>query len=112
MEFRKKYQIQDATPYPHIGQIIGDYMKAHNILNATVARRIGIATNGIGYYLQQESLQLGIIWKVGVAVGHNFLAEIAEQHPYWLPSAKELKLESEIEDLKKELEIYKRIVGK
>lgn len=112
MEFRKKYQIQGTEAYPHVGKMIGEYLRKHNIINATVARRIGIAPNGIGYYLEQESLQLGIIWKVGIAVGHDFLAEIAAMHPYKMPSERELQLESEIEDLKKELEIYKRIVGK
>ena len=99
--------------------MIAKYLKQHRISQSEIARQLDIAPNGVGVYLQQASLQMGIIWKIGIAANHNFLAEIAEQHPVKTPTHRETELQEElsvsasrIRDLENELEIYKRIVGK
>lgn len=113
MDNRKKYQIQGKDPYPHMGELLKKYMKEHNISQASLARKINISPNGILNYFEQESLQAGAFWKISTALNHNFLAEIAAQHPMGVPpTARELELEELVKVLQIEIEVYKRITSK
>ncbi|RZK24160.1 MAG: hypothetical protein EOO43_07715 [Flavobacterium sp.] len=117
MDYRKKYQIQDKDPYPHMGKMLKKYLKTNNILQATVAHKIDIAPNGMVSYFEQESLQAGLLWKISTALNHNILADIAAMHPLSKnaipqPTPRELELEEQVKVLQIELEVYKRITGK
>ncbi len=113
MEYRKKYQIQGKDTYPHMGELLEQYMKDHNISQASLARKINISPNGILSYFSQESLQAGLLWKISTELNHNFLAEIAAQHPMGVPpTARELELEEQVKVLQIEIEVYKRITSK
>ena len=117
MEYRKKYDIQDEVPYPIMGKMLEDYLKEHNISQASLARKIGISPTGIINYVRKNSLQAGLLWKISTALNHNFLAEIASQHPLAKnlaeqPTPRELELQEQIKALQIELEVYKRITGK
>jgi transcriptional regulator with XRE-family HTH domain len=117
MDHRKKYTIQDENPYPHMGEMLQYYLQEHGIRKATLARKINIAPNGILGYFKQESLQVGTLWKISAALNHNFLAEIAAQHPLHTqhppqPTPRELELEEQVKALQVELEVYKRLTEK
>lgn len=116
---RKKYKIQKTHAYPHVGNLLKDYFLKEKTNRSAIARDMDIAANVMGRYLKQESLQLGIIWKLSLTVNHNFLAQLAEQLPVDYVSGKEGQLqkllmekEAQIKTLEAELAVYKRIVGK
>ena len=113
----KKYQIQGKDPYPNMGKMLKKYLKDHNITQASLARKLDISPNSILSYFAQESLQAGLLWKISSELHHNFLAEIAAQHPLaknapQQPTPRELELEEQLKVLQIELEVYKRITGK
>jgi plasmid maintenance system antidote protein VapI len=116
---RKKYKIQETHAYPHVGSLLKAHFLKEKTNRSAIARSMDVAANVMGQYLKQESLQLGIIWKLSLATNHNFLAQLAEQLPVDYVSGKERELqkllvekEEQIKTLETELAVYKRIVGK
>ena len=105
--------------YPHNGELLQNYFIKHKVNKAQLARRLGVAPTSITKYPESKSLQLGILWKVSQALNHNFVAELGEQLQVEYHTARELALEKELSELKKQLEkmeielsVYKNIVGK
>lgn len=117
MDNSKKYKKQGASPYPHIGNLIRKKIKEKHLTYAEVSRRIGVNASVLQVYFKQESVQLGVLWNIGVAIEYNFFADLMEYLPQkalennlsrFQISLKER--ENEIVDLKKEIEIYKSIL--
>ena len=117
----KKYKQAASTPMPNIGVLLQQYFKSSNKMatQAQLAKDLHINSSGIKDYLKRESVQIGILWKISLATQHNFIAQLAEALPVPYQNAKETELNYQIQqlkdtntDLQKELEIYKRIVGK
>lgn len=113
----RKYQIQGEYQYPHIGNLIKDVLEMRGLSQSEVARRIGVKPTTFYGYLFQESIQFGILWKISIAVNYNFFAEMVNHLPESVikskPSVYDNTLhekEAEIEDLKKEIEIYKNLL--
>lgn len=120
----KKYKIQpEANPYPHMGALLRQHIREKKVTHASLSRRIGIANTGLSRYLRQPSLQAGILWKIGLAISHNFFAELghafpvpdeaqaaAQQAADALIKAQLDEKDQRIADLEKELAIYKSIV--
>lgn len=124
-EPRKYLQQPEANPYPHMGHLLGKRIREKKIVRAALARKIGVADTGVTRYLAQPSLQMAIIWKVGLAMGHNFFAELSDAFPVQVPDealaatqqaadalikAQLAEKDQRIADLEKELAIYKGIV--
>lgn len=114
-----KYKIQGEHPYPHIGKLVRLKVKERRITYADMARRMGINPSVFQEYMKQESIQLGVLWKIGIALEYNFLVDLMENLPeHILNSSKSVfqltieKQASEIENLKKDIEIYKSILQK
>lgn len=112
----KKYKVPQGVEAPHFGTLFIDYIKKNRVNRAALARTIGIAKGGMNNYPKRASVQMGIIWKLSIALQHNFLAQIAEQMPIDFETKKEVALKDEIVGLKEqirnleiELEVYKRI---
>jgi hypothetical protein len=118
----KRTSVQPIAAYQHNGRMLADYFAKHSINRSALARQIGVAPTTVLKYLESESLQFRILWKISIALKHNFLEELAVQLPLevvpvkseeQLELEKELvKLEKELERLKIELSVYKNIVGK
>jgi hypothetical protein len=81
MDSRKKYLNQGAFAYPHIGNLISKQLSLQNLPKSELARRIGVKTSVIYPYLKQESLQFGILWKISIAMNHNFFADLMSYLP-------------------------------
>ncbi|MFT3753226.1 MAG: hypothetical protein QM800_10255 [Paludibacter sp.] len=110
---------QPTNAFPHNGNMLRDYFKLHSVNKAELARRISVAGSTVQQYLDSQSLQLGILWKISLALKHNFVAELGEKIQVDYSTQRETELEQQIEDLQSELEktkfelsIYKNIVGK
>jgi transcriptional regulator with XRE-family HTH domain len=112
-------KLQSADAYPHNGNMLRTYFKAHSVNRAELARRMSVAGSTVMQYFDSQSLQLGILWKISLALKHNFVAELGEKLPVDYTTQRETELKQQIEDLQGELEktkfelsIYKNIVGK
>ncbi|MBV5283467.1 MAG: hypothetical protein JZU53_13685 [Paludibacter sp.] len=102
--------------FQHNGKMLAEYFESNSINKAALSRKMGMSPSTIQKYFESESLQFRILWKISVAIKHNFLAELTAQLPSEvvdpIKSARELELEQELEKVKFELSIYKNIVGK
>lgn len=116
---RKKYQIQGDKVYPHVGQILKLHFSKKKVTMASMARELGVHRGTVKSYLSNHSLQMGILWKIGIAANHNFLAELAEKFPGEYISRKDKEMQDllqrrddQIKMLEAELAVYRRIVEK
>ena len=115
MDWRKKYLIQGASPYPHIGRLIEKKMNEKKINNTQMAKRMGVNSTTIAGYFEQPSVQMGILWKIGIALDHNFFGDLVSHFPVKMNDDVALQQalkekDDEILDLKKEIAIYKGIL--
>jgi transposase len=119
---KRKYIIQEGDhPYPHMGAMMQKHIQEKGMIHAVIARKLDIAQTGMSRYLQQPSLQAGILWKMGLVIGHNFFTELGRSFPIILPDLKQEEADrsmaaqlaakdQRIVELEKELAIYKSIV--
>ncbi|MFA9192460.1 transcriptional regulator [Flavobacterium sp. FZUC8N2.13] len=84
-----KYKNGKGEQYPPIGNFIHYYILQHKIKKADVSRQLGILPTGLNKYFKKESLQFAILWKLSLALQHNFVAHLGE----YLPIAYETKPE-------------------
>lgn len=126
MDNRKKYQLQAAVAYPHVGKLVESYLNKHMSNRTYVGRLLNVAPTTVARYFENESLQLGILWKLSLVTNHNFVAELGAKLPidYITPKEQELQeqikalqeqictLQKEIEHQQIEIGVYKSIVGK
>ena len=108
MTSKKKYHNQGAFPYPHLGNLIAKQLAFQNLSKSELARRIGVNTSVIYPYLKQESIQFGILWKIGIAINHNFFADLMSYLPKDLLDGNEI-VSKEMQLLKQENEFYKKL---
>ena len=115
-----------AKTMPHNGKLLADFIQNNKINRAELARQLNKANTSVYQYAESPSLQMHVLWKVSLALNHNFVAELGASLPvdYVTPKEQELQdqievLQEQIEGLKKENEhqqieigVYKSIVGK
>lgn len=118
MMINRKYLQKSKHPHPHIGQLVKRVMWEKKITQAEVARRMTISPSSLAKYFRQPSLQFGILWNLGIAIGYDFLTELTDYYPPSLLLNGEAKISKEliekqqkIADLEKEIEIYKAVLG-
>jgi hypothetical protein len=104
---------------PHLGTFIKNKIDEERLSYAEVCRRINIKQPTINGYFVQESLQTKIIWKLCHALQYNLFADIISFLPEHIQNKNTtttqkiiLAQQEEIEDLKKEIAIYKEILSK
>ena len=76
---KTKFQAKNTSP--HIGAILKEFIKKHNIYKSALARRLQRSASTIEYYTNSPALQSAIIWELSVALKHNFFADLAAQLP-------------------------------
>jgi len=113
----KKYLEKSDNSCPHTGKLIAKELESSNMTMAEVARRIDAYPSVVRAYLQQPSLQIGILWRVGAAIGYHLLAEIAMAFSKVYPEISNPMIEKELQEkneliaaLEAELKVYKEIV--
>ena len=97
---RKKYLIATTNNYPHCGQLIQNYMTTHKISQSFLAARLGVLPCTVHAYFRNESLQVGILWKISQALDYNFLAALSEKIPIAYDSITTIALKTELDDQK------------
>jgi hypothetical protein len=98
---------------PHIGKLMEQLMEEKRVTKSQLAKGLHISPISINRYIEQHSLQSGIVWKVGKVLGVNIFDIIAKSHPVNVSTNNEVILQQQIADLQKENIIYKNLlVGK
>lgn len=111
---------------PHNGKLLANYIQNNRINRAELARKLNKSNTSVYQYAESPSLQMHVLWKVSLALNHNFVAELGASLPVDYITPKELELQNQIkalqeqiEGLQKEIEhqqieigVYKNIVGK
>ncbi len=115
MPSSKKFRQQDEQArYPHIGNLIKKELVRQNVDFAELAGKLQIHRTGPGQYVKQMSVQVGVLWKIGLALNHNFFAKLAASFPVAAVNeaheAEVAALKKELEEVKIQMELYKDIV--
>lgn len=113
---RQKYL--EEKHLPHIGEMVKREVERSRLSLAQLGKILGVNGNAVSKYYLSRSMQAGLVLKLSKALNHDFFSEILEGLPEDYPrkpdetsAQKVAELEAEIEDLKKELAIYKDIVA-
>ena len=100
-----------ATPMPHAGNLLARVMKQRILTKTALAQKMGVVSGGINQYCKQSTLHAALLWKLGEVLEYNFFAELARAFPVNNVSEQELALQQQISDLKKENELYQKILA-
>ncbi|WP_133531967.1 transcriptional regulator [Flavobacterium dankookense] len=99
-----------------LGNYIQWHIEQNKIKKKSVSDYLNIQPNTLNQYFKQKSFQFSILWRISLAVKHNFLMQLGEELgiAYETKAEKELKAqllekEAEIEKLKTQVEVYKEI---
>jgi hypothetical protein len=106
-----KMQSNTGNLMPHNGNMLAQVMKLRMITVTELARKMDLATSGINQYCKQPSLHAGLLWKLGEILEYDFFAAISKAFPVRGLSEKEQELQQQVADLKKENEIYQKILA-
>lgn len=116
LDLSKRYQKKRTDDPKHLGNQIQWYIEQNKIKKLSVAQYLDIAPTTLNRYFKNSSLQLSILWRISLAVKHNFLMQLGEQLgiPYETKAEKALKaqlLEKEeyIKELESQLKVYRGI---
>ena len=97
---------------PHNGDLLKKYTKESGETKIILSRKMGYSDSMLSRLTETYSIRTHIWWELGLVINRNLFAEFAERFPVKYKSAREMEIETELEKVKTELEIYKRIVGK
>lgn len=103
-----KYLHPGEHPYPHIGNLMSKVLREKGWAKTDLCTALGISPSGVNVYCQRPSVQTGILWNAGLALKHDFFADLSAAFPY--PPEANNPLQKRIAELERELEIYKSIV--
>ena len=101
-----------SNKMPHNGSLLEKYV-------AQSGKRVTFLSKDMGYSAQMlmrlfdtPSIRTHVWWELGLLIDRNIFAELGERYPVKYKSKREEQLEAELEDVKRELEIYRRILDK
>lgn len=104
---------------PHMGTFIKNKIDEKNISYAEIARRMNVTQPTVNGYFFQTTLQTKIIWKLSHVLNNNLFTDIIKLLPAELQNTNKTAFhdiidaqQQEINDLKKEIAIYKEILTK
>ena len=110
-------KINTENQLPHMGTFIKNKIDEQKISYAEVCRRMNITQPTINGYFIQDTLQTRILWKLSHAISYNLFTDLIRLLPEELQNSNKtsfqetiLTQQKEIEDLKKEIAIYKEIL--
>lgn len=114
-----KTNTKTTNELPHMGTFIKNKIDSQNSNYAEIARSMNIAQSTLNGYFIQETLQTRTIWKLSHAIGYNLFTDLILLLPEELQNSNKTifqqtidNQQKEIEDLKKEIAIYKEILSK
>lgn len=103
---------------PHMGELIKKRILEKKISFSEVARRIKVSQPTISNYFHQSSLQTKVLFNISIAIEHNLFADIMQYLPQNIQNANNttfhdtiIQQQEQIEELSKEINIYKQILN-
>ena len=93
---------------PHCGNMISEVVNKQDMSKARLAKRVGVHPSSFGQYAKSSSLQMRILWTLGLNFERNFIGEIADQFPFHHETTKEKELKTEIEKLESTIQELKQ----
>jgi hypothetical protein len=115
----KKYTLDRGEQYPLVGNFINYHISQQLVTKADVARVLGINPKGLAVYCKRDTLQFAVLWKLSLALKHNFIAQLGEYLPYRFETIREKALKQElaekdahIQKLEIQLEAFREVIGK
>ena len=116
IDLQKKFLKKRDNDPKNLGNYIQWHIEQNKIKKRSVSETLGILPTTLNQYFKQPSFQFNILWRISLAVKHNFLMELGEQMdiPYETKAEKALKAqlqekEEHIKLLENELRVYKQI---
>jgi len=103
---------QTSNNMPHNGGRLEKYIKESGKQPTVLSKKMGYSSPLLIRLFNTPSIRTHIWWELGLLINRNIFAEFAEIYPVKYKSKREQELETELEDVKKELEIYRRILDK
>ena len=116
IDLQKKFLKKRDNDPKNLGNYIQWHIEQNKIKKRSVSEALGILPTTLNQYFKQPSFQFNILWRISLAVKHNFLMELGEQMdiPYETKTEKALKAqlqekEEHIKGLEYQLMVYKQI---
>ena len=116
IDLQKKFLKKRDNDPKNLGNYIQWHIEQNKIKKRSVSEALGILPTTLNQYFKQPSFQFNILWRISLAVKHNFLMELGEQMdiPYETKTEKALKAqlqekEEHIKELESQLRVYKQI---
>ena len=97
---------------PHNGSLLKKHIYNSGNTATGISRKMGYTKSLVSRLFDTCSLRTHIWWELGLILNQNIFAEFAEQFPVKYISRREKEIEAELSDMRKELEVYKRILDK
>ena len=107
MNDTNKKQPTTAPACLPIGNLIAWIIQEKHLKKAAIARNLGILPTSLNQYFKQPSVQVSILWRLGIAMEYNLLADVAERHPIAFETKKEAALKQELAEQKAQMERMK-----
>lgn len=63
------------------GKILNDYLQKNRITKRELGRKINRGGDSIGKYIENSSIQTGILIEISQVLKHNFLQDLADSLP-------------------------------
>ena len=111
--------IDSKEPAPDVGLLISRYFSERRIYRSALSRKLGVRLHTVLNYQKRPSLQTATLWKLSMALKHNFFLDIGHQLPTdfssnatkdTTSSDRILALEKEKALLEAQLEILKEVM--
>jgi transcriptional regulator with XRE-family HTH domain len=100
-----------GKPLPHVGDLVQAVMQRQHVTTAELARRLRCSHTTLMRSLRQQTIHAALLWKIGLLLKHNFMADLALAFPVEPPpAARELALQQELDALRRELEVVQRVL--
>ena len=116
IDLQKKFLKKRDNDPKNLGNYIQWHIEQNKIKKRSVSEALGILPTTLNQYFKQPSFQFNILWRISLAVKHNFLMELGEQMdiPYETKTEKALKAqlqekEEHIKELESQLRVYRGI---
>ena len=116
IDLQKKFLKKRDNDPKNLGNYIQWHIEQNKIKKRSVSDALGVLPTTLNQYFKQPSFQFSILWRISLAVKHNFLMELGEQLniPYETKAEKALKAqlqekEEYIKELESQLKVYKQI---
>jgi plasmid maintenance system antidote protein VapI len=106
----KMSHVNGEQKMPHAGKLLEKVLEEKGVSKAELARRLDIHPIGITHYIKQHTLHAALLWKIGLAINHNFLADLSAAFPIETLSNKEAQLQQQLADLEKKLAVYQEVL--